>query len=229
MLSDTTILLGTCDSFLRIAEVSVGLLDMFWPYHPPILAACERKVLSAASQSVCYWTNNPKDWTKRMLVACQHIQTRYVLMWLDDYLLIEPPNQDLLAAAWAAHENDGNIGRIDFNQCLPDGSEAYDRDDRFLKHPKWLWCMNTQAALWKRESLLRVLKALPGNDIWRFELAAADMQNTGQLDAYQLATKERAMHYANLVALGKLRSRGDLEVATRNGFLLTEADFPRGF
>jgi hypothetical protein len=227
---DTTILLGTSDPFLRIAEVSVGLLNKFWPEHPPIVAACEAKLMAPPVYSIRWFQGaEPKQWTKRIAEAVLYIQTPYILFWLDDYMLIEPPDEELLEAALHVHAHDPGVGRIDFNQSLPDGGKEYWSDERFSIHPKWLWCMNTQAALWKRESLLAALRALPDYDIWRFELGAGDLQNAGKLDKYQLSTNHRAMNYANLVAQGKLRGQSDLEIVTRNGFSLSESDFPNGW
>jgi hypothetical protein len=248
-LQNTTILLGTCDTFHRIAEVSVGLLDKLWPLHPPIIAACCKKAVMAQTpiigqpwpsdrkghwpvRSIINGEQRERDWTDRMLATAKAIMSKYVLLWLDDYFLAEPPNDELIKAAYDAHESDAGIGRIDFNQNLPDGSETYKPDKRFVVHPKtkeWLWSMNTQAALWKRDSLIAVLSMFPHNDIWRFELIAGDAYRAGKLDHHQLATKERAMHYANLVAQGKLRDQFGLEVARQNGFEITKDDIPGGF
>jgi Galactosyltransferase len=156
------IVMPTSNRYTRVAEASLALLDRYWPDHPPVDVIRHEREL-AAPGAVCQHYAGPQSqltWVEAMAWYLEHHnRDELVLLMLDDYALCGPPKREGYAAALEVMRADPGVASYLLTWMgAPEKGPYPGRPDTIL-FPRWAYTVNLQAAIWRRASLLRILKA----------------------------------------------------------------------
>ncbi|HEX8912545.1 MAG TPA: hypothetical protein VF796_09310 [Humisphaera sp.] len=160
--SPMRIVIPTSDRHTRAAAASLTLLDRYWPDHPPVdvvrhdvavAAPASVRQLYAGPQADVQWSTALRQYLE------QHNRDELVLLMLDDYGLCQPARGDLIDRARQIMMTDLTICRFHLTwMMLP--SRTPHAADGVIVGPPWTYTVNLQAAIWRRSTLLRVLRAV---------------------------------------------------------------------
>jgi hypothetical protein len=110
------------------------------------------------------------DWSSRLAAGLSQLQTRYVLLLLEDFFLRQPVRTATVARALNCMAPlDAVMVRL-----IPrpgPTSLITGMSDVGLVQPGAPYRVSTQAAIWDRATLLELLR--PGESIWEFEIAGS--------------------------------------------------------
>ena len=187
------IFMPTANAYTWAAETSAKLLAKYWPNHPPVDVAhferAPRIDLPGFSLIDMGWQTDCPLWIEQFTRYLErHNHDELLLLTLDDYGLIQSPDETAIAAACDLLHNDRyKVGvALTWQPCtklpLPGRSDL-------IRFPPWAYSVNTQAGIWRRTDLLRILSAVaPGCGPWDFEIEASAWFNA-QLypDGYRVA------------------------------------------
>lgn len=180
---DICILLSTCDKYIKLAELTVALIDQRWKDHPPIFV-CGLSSPCGGNAEMLPLHNDSQDWIGIARSAAQQLlekgyQKCYVI--LDD----QPPitichethlNINLPALMDSLHAT--YIGLHGWDQNTLSDGRILGFEYYFLQHQadSFLWQYALHPALWDIRAFLNMTELLyeTGNDvksrsIWAFE------------------------------------------------------------
>jgi len=161
------ILVGTCDKYKDTWEPFIHGFKKYWANCPWVLCwACNTIEPAYGTPLLSGEYNN---WSRTMISALNKINDEVILLLLDDYWLTKEPDTkkieryvDLLLGSNVEHIRLIPSEDIEGSFC--------DLDVNLFKNDAPYRC-STQAGLWKRQTLLDLLK--DGEDIWTFENEAS--------------------------------------------------------
>jgi hypothetical protein len=173
------IVMPTNDLFAPVASASLQLLGRYWPEHPPVDVICRGGSVpeELAERQIRSGDREGTSWCAALRSYLQTYNSdELLLLMLDDYWLLQPVDRSGLAAGQHVLLNDPDLASFALTwqptQALP-----YERAERAVVFQRWAYSVNTQAALWRRASLLRLLQAVPDASIEQFELSASAYHN----------------------------------------------------
>lgn len=217
--TDLTVVMVTCDRFADVAAGFLALWSKFWP-------GCKlSKVVATDGQRVVApdgWNVNRtiagQSWSDVLASALHHVDSRWVLLVLDeDYLCRKVDEEKIGAALSTAVASDALCVRL-WN--LPHGNGA--EVGEFREHvPGSLARTALQAAIWNREKLLALL--VSGESNWDFELAGARRSDVIS-PAGVLVPRKPLLDYEEATQAGKWKQRA-IWLCMREGIAI---DWRRG-
>jgi hypothetical protein len=230
------VLIPTCDTHVRVCEMTAALLDRYWPEHPPV-HVLHYDVQPRIRGAMLHYMGNQGD-SPWLATITRFLRTRresVFLLLLDDYALCGPPRRALISAAVELFQSDPRVGL--FPLCWYPASSRKPRADwpgivTLGRCPILL-----QAALWRREWFLELAEGMDGNTSpWGFESAAtqrakqvpreicaADMPDPPYVGGHLIDAFDKRdwpLPYHNLMHAGKPDQRHD-EFLRREGFEVT--------
>lgn len=169
---DLSILIVGFDGYKDVWDIDVYLLNKFWSNRPKTYLATS--VLKPEYNNVeVIATGEGSEWSKKAYNALKVINTKYVLLLLEDFFISSPVNNTLvLDSLHLIKEN-----KIKFYQVLVQLiKSSWEKGAPFLgnKHIKIIpqdkkYPLNLQAAIWEREFLMETIGE--GNyNAWQFEI-----------------------------------------------------------
>lgn len=164
MKSDLTVMVVSYDGYSDIWPVFFSCMNKNW--HD-----CPFDVRLVSNQKQYEGVNminvGPETcWTERVLSALQKIDTEYVLLLLEDYLIGSPVHTDkVINVMDFIRTNHGRYVRL---TNIP-RSKFNDKDSIFPIYEDEEYAVNLQAAIWKTEFLVESLSRYSGN-AWEFEI-----------------------------------------------------------
>lgn len=112
-------------------------------------------------------TGEETCWTDRTLAAIKQVDSKYVLLLLEDYLICNKVNNEKIREAVNfLEEREGKYLRL-IN--IPKSRNNYGNDDFFKLYADEEYAVNLQAAIWDKDFLESSLKLYRG-DAWSFEI-----------------------------------------------------------
>ena len=140
-------------------------------------------------------------WSDRTLKAIERIETKYVLLLLEDYLLGKAvDNRDVNNALTFMEKEHAKYLRL---TNIPK-SRFNNQDSIFPLYADEEYAINLQASIWEKEFLIDALKKYPGN-AWEFEIgflkSAVTAEHRALEGCYGLA--EDPLYIRNGVLKGK--------------------------
>lgn len=178
LLKDVTIVVSSCDKYSQFWQPFFQSLWRNWPElnttHKDVkihLIANKKRYFSPRIEMI----NIPDEtsWSDNMQAALNKINTKYILLFLDDYWLNAPVDQARLGEIIRTAKNED----VAYVQLFVDSNEAG------LKDPvKWIsgvfykkkfqdYRTSLQLALWETAALKQVLRS--GESAWDFEIAGS--------------------------------------------------------
>lgn len=169
MNTDCTILVCSCDKYVDLLGPFAFLFRKFWPDCPfETVLVTETALVDKLCFDRVIACGPDMNWASRLEKSLEKIDTPYVLMLCDDYLLSAKVNtaQILSRLAQAKVYNAANLRLIP--NPPPTGGNARPADDRLFEYRKnTAYCIATQTGFWNR-AFLRGL-ARGKTSIWDFE------------------------------------------------------------
>ena len=167
MRTDCAILIPSCDAYADVWPLFFHGLQTCWPDCPyPIYfgtnerADVMKSVITLQSKEGLVWSNRMLDYLRR-------IDTPYVLLMLEDFILRKPVSTVTIGHGVAFCLKEG----VDCLRLVPRPPPQTSRQQGECWHevlPGESYRISTQAAIWRREYLLEMLR--PSESIWQFEM-----------------------------------------------------------
>jgi len=176
-MKDLTVLVNSCDKYSDAWEPFFKLMHDYWTECDyDIVLVTENKDYSCKYFNVKTIKCGQKPWGKRLKMALNSIDTKYVLYFLEDFFLLEKVNHDSFLEALNTIRNDGTIGYLGLKNnskyIWKDGSDCHskekfiNRDDLKIYHR-----VNNMTAIWDREWFIKLIRV--HETPWEFDNMAS--------------------------------------------------------
>jgi hypothetical protein len=181
-LNDTDTLrlvIPTSNRYRPALSQTLALLQRYWPDHPPIDVVHHEEAPENLSVSTFYAGPQAEiSWCEALARYLTTVNTDdLIILMLDDYGLCQPVDTKRLAEARSLMYKDPSIGAFYLTWMMLPEAEPYPLRDDVIIWPRWSYSVHTQAALWRRASLVRALEKVGRMSIEWFELEASAFFN----------------------------------------------------
>jgi hypothetical protein len=151
-----TLLINTCDAYNDVLELFICAFKEYWPdCHYPVVVNTESKVFLDYPASIHAYQNNgaTDHWGERLLSTLDSIDTEFVIMLFDDFILESDVDTSALFEAIQLLKSDINIAVVYLiNTALPTCNIT--NDTKFIKiKNKAEYKLNSSPAIWRKSSL----------------------------------------------------------------------------
>jgi hypothetical protein len=191
------VIVMSCDAYRDLWR---PFFTLFWRYWPdclfPVYLGTNR--LKYDDSRVTTLPAGDHEWSKRLRLCLEQIDEEYVLLLLEDYFLESSvSNVRIIRHLKLLHALGGSVLRL-YPLPGPDlevpGQSSIGRIHRLAAYR-----ISTQAAIWARGELLRMLR--DGESIWEFERQGTE-RSQQQLNGFY-ATYDAVLPYRQVVERGK--------------------------
>lgn len=173
MNEQSTLLVMSCDKYASAWFPYFELLKKYWPQHPTrIILSTETKNYHHDGLDIQMSNCLPgTQWSDRLLLALELVQTKYLVFSLEDFFLQSPVDHDAVLRCFHFMETNADIAQCRFKNCdHPDqlkhlGSPVI--RDFYTAGPDVIFRLDTQIALWNTEWFRSFVIA--GENPWQFE------------------------------------------------------------
>lgn len=165
-----TLLINSFDSYEDCWGPFFILLDRYWPDNPfrVVLVSDQAKY---ESESIISIAPGKLGWSANLIAALSQIETPYVLYMQEDYLIESPVDTKRVLKCIEILQEKSEVAYLELTPygARSKGSKSNDG----LCYIPWYsrYRTSTQAALWRREDFLRLLRDWESG--WEFELYGA--------------------------------------------------------
>lgn len=208
LLKDVTILTSSYDGYSELWRPHYELLFKYWPslkedlsYIPIKLITNELKYEDPRVESINVVDQN---WSKNLIQALKHVNTKYTLLLLDDYIINSPVNENRFIELLSLLEqrNAAYIEIVIDEGHFWKGNESEKKpvlgiDDVIYRSKNSKRRNSLQAAIWNTEELLNLID--PNESPWDFERDGSKRTLKNPKPFY-LVVKDPVMTYLNAVA-----------------------------
>lgn len=168
--NDVSLVVSSCDKYEDAWKPYFELIKKYWPGHPQkIYLIAEEKGFHCPDLDiqVCNFDTN-LTWSERLYHTLNRIESKYIIFSLEDFFLLDYVKQERIEECIAWMEDNPQIAvcrlfSSDYSDLKP--SEKY-RDFYFADNTVG-FRLETQAALWNRETLMSFIDLK--EDPWQFE------------------------------------------------------------
>lgn len=195
---DMAIAVISFDKYSDIWDVFALCMNKFWsdrPYNTYLVnnEACPKyegiKVLN---------TGKEISWSYRVRTALDAIQEEYIMLLLEDYLICESVDNSKVEEALQYMKQQN----LDYLRIAPIPRIKSDKDEKFSEiTSKMIYGVNLQAAIWKKDYLLRTLSDVDFS-AWEFE-ARQKYGEVTRVDGKCHAANDFVVNYLNGIIQGK--------------------------
>ncbi len=161
---NVTIIVNTCDSYNDVLRLFFKAFEEYWHdnYFPIVVNTESNPNLGYNKQEMI-----AKTWGERLLDTLNSIDSDYVLLLFDDFILEQKVDIEKIKLALNVLENDIKSSVFYLNvACLKDHVDDASCDYRKL-HDNADYRLNSVPGLWKRKDLIRFTK--PIDNPWSWE------------------------------------------------------------
>ncbi len=168
-----TVLVNSCDLYEDIWYPFFTLLKKYWPDNPyPIVMNTESKSCEFPGLNITtyhlYSKPNEVPWSKRLMAHLEKIETPYVLLLMEDFFIKEPVDQSVIEQCIAWMDENPNIATFDMYMTTH-GKVKSEKYPGFSKRKRFSeYKYNTEAAIWRKEDLLKSLREFEDPWVWEF-------------------------------------------------------------
>jgi hypothetical protein len=176
---DLSILIIGYDGYKDVWDIDINLLNKYWSNRPKTYLATS--VLQPEYENVeIIAAGEGSEWSKKAYNALKIIQSKYVLLLLEDFFVSSQVNNDIVLESLQLIK-DNNIKFYQVLVQLIKSSWEKGAPFKGNKHIKIIpsnkkYPLNLQAAIWDREFLIKTIGE--GNyNAWQFELKQIAIEN----------------------------------------------------
>lgn len=209
-MEQVTVLVSSCDKYADILDGFAACWKKYWPDCPfPVVLSTESvpEKLNTEFFTECY--AEKKDWSERLLTACQKIDSPYILWILDDYFVNRTIDTSLMneIVDFVKEEDLGLFRMIPSPVPQVKWSKVCAGKIVCGEYQKGqAYRISTQVAIWKKDFLVRLLKDLGPCDPWRFERYGSFL--SAQYAESCLGTYEKVFPYTEVLCGGRWINEG---------------------
>lgn len=196
--NDLCIYISSFDGYTDVWNGFFKRFEKFWPDCPyPRYLGCNQKTADYKDLTILHTKGMP-DWSTGVIEHLSQIKEDYILLLLEDYYLSKKVDTDLIETMF------GYVKTLDLAYL---SLFAYPPTDTAIQGYPLIGFnsqamqnrMNTQAAIWKKEVLIDLLRK--GESPWEFEINGSARSNryAGQF----CGVWKHAIHYQLAVGRGK--------------------------
>lgn len=162
---DLTIIINSCDAYVDVLNLFFRALSEYWPNNRyPIIINTESSILLNYNDD----EKQSKQWGERLLDVLSNVDTNYVLMMFDDFILEGKVDQKKINAALNVLINDSNSAVFYLNAaCVKDHDDDPLSDYRLLKDGVE-YRLNSVPAIWNRTELIKYTGVM--DNPWSWEV-----------------------------------------------------------
>jgi len=163
--SKITMLVNSCDSYQDVIPLFSAALDKYWPNRGFDVAINYESspLLSYSDQK-----KREKTWGARLLDILSAIDTEYVIMVFDDFILESPVDQKKVQSAIQVLDSDSDSSVFYLNSvCFKTDKEDPNADYRILNDSSD-YRLNSAPAIWRKSELMRYTKSV--DNPWSWEV-----------------------------------------------------------
>ncbi|MBR2704781.1 MAG: hypothetical protein IKE91_04860 [Clostridia bacterium] len=177
--NDITLLINSCDAYEDILDVFFELLHRFWPdLKYDIVLSTES--LEYVNKYFSIKNVHPKDkkcsWSKRMYEALNTIESKQVLLLLDDFFIYDYVNGEEIKRCSEYLSKNEEVVNFTYWPIL-NGTEDAEIDGYFVRTENERYKITAISALWDRKQFMKYLENHE-EDIWEFEVNGTIRSNT---------------------------------------------------
>lgn len=177
-LKDISIVVSSCDKYAQFWDPFFTLLNKHWPE----LTTTHKSVpIYLISNTKTYQNERVKtinipdeiSWSDNMLDALEHIKTKYILLFLDDYWLDAKVDQNrLLELILVMNKEDAAYLQLFVDPLEAHLSKHVAKNKNVVYKDKFQkYRASLQLAIWETKALKQILRSK--ESAWDFELAAS--------------------------------------------------------
>ena len=173
--TDCTLLVSSYDGGEDLWPGFFTALTVQWPQLDlPIVLNTESKSYSFPGLDIktfSFYPNKPPQWGERLIKTLQHIDTEYILLFLEDFWLTAPVDDAFFRKCLDYMRANPDVATLSFKPTF--GPNIQDgRFERFERRPqkpklRFHYRLNCQAAIWRRERFIEFIR--PFEDPWQWE------------------------------------------------------------
>ena len=163
----TTILVNTCDSYIDVFELLMFSLNEYWFDRPfDITVNAELRNYSDYGVMTHNSVRVKMSWGERLLNALKEIESEYILMLYDDFILESKVNNDIVYKCIELLESEVNAAVVYLvNTSLPTFSNSGD----FLEVKNNCdYRLNSFPAIWRKSDLISMTGIYDSPWAWEF-------------------------------------------------------------
>ena len=190
-----TLLVSSCAKYRDVLDVWTVLFSRYWPDCPFEKVLVTDEALSSPPEPFdrVIATSPELSWSAMLTRALDAIETDYVLLMLDDYLLCERVDTSLILS-YLADAIRLDAAKVQF-YALPAAHEPFDATyGQYIRGRAY--AISAQAGIWRRTSLRDVTAKT--QSAWQFERYGSYFEGSGLL----LCTLKRRFWYLDAVHKG---------------------------
>lgn len=219
------VMLLTCDKNNDLWEMFFHFFSKNWPqYRGGVFVNTESKNINIRnfpqdkiiSSQIKFTKKDP--WSYRLRKSLEQIDHEYVVLLMDDFFLTDSVDHDEIEKCIEYMENDATIACFNFESSNgPSISDAYDRYE--LKDKKERFRLNLQAAIWRKETLVKFIR--DHENPWQFELWGSLRIRRYKDKIYHIKKDKKKVFtyfFGGVIADGKWRTEESCSYIKANGF-----------
>lgn len=209
-LKDLTILVSSCDKYASLWDPFFGALFNNWRSlnvgqensSLPIMLIANTKAFDhprVNNFSIAQETS----WTDNLLAALEQVNTPYVILFLDDYWINVPVDEQRLQEIYQGMQaSNAAFVQISCNDLRYQDGEPYAAIPGVVQRKKFgQYKASLQLAIWRTDALRFLLK--PGENPWEFEQAGT-IRSHGYNQAFLTVAANEPIKYVNATHQGHL-------------------------
>lgn len=227
--NDLTILVSSCDKYAPMWGPFFASLFEQWPSllqennNVPVLLIANHKSYHNHRVTMI---NIPHEssWADNMLTALQQVNTKYVLIALDDYWITQPVNETRLNELYQTMQTE-HAAMLQLSNHDPryqDGQKHATTSNLMYINKFAHYKVSLQLAIWDTEALKVLLR--PGEDPWAFELSGT-ARSHGYPQAFLSTNADIPIRYLNAAHQGHINPAA-IEYAKQHQIPFNYAGFP---
>jgi len=160
-----TIMVNSCDAYSDVLEMFFKAFQEYWPDNAFHI------VVNTESSSLLKYNEDEKKvkpWGERLIDILNKIETEYVIVLFDDFILEDKVDSKKINAVLNILHDDDDSSVFYLNAaCVSDHKSDPDNDYRLLKD-NVDYRLNSVPSIWKKEDLIRFTK--PIDNPWSWEV-----------------------------------------------------------
>lgn len=213
MTAEIPLLVVSCDRYCDLWPVFFAVFRRQWPDCPyPIYLGTNSKSCDEPGvRTLAIGSDN--TWSDDLAAMLQMLSCRHVMLFLDDFFILNTVDTAFVRRlVGAAESNDVSSIRLSpLPEPTPLPPKALEYNEEIGVVPRGFpYRISTQAAIWRREDLLRLLAAAPGTNIWQWEHLATQMGDALEYEFW--GPFAPAVNYLQVVEKGRWTPQG-IEIA----------------
>lgn len=211
MKKDCTMIVCSCDSYSDTWEPLFKSIKKYWEnFDMPIVLNTETKTYQMEGLKIkCLqlFKNKKVNWGERFIEHLKRIDTEFVFLMLDDYFLVEPVDTTVINNCLNWMRENSNIAVFSFHRVDDPNNTPSEKYTNFDRRPQnGMYRLNCQAAIWRRERLLKFLKK--NESPWDFEIYGSIRSSKYKDEFYSIREGVKEPLNYNMVSHGTGICRG---------------------